>query len=86
MLEEATTYLSGKFAGLFVSIICGLVALFGFWFVPDVLLRSWIDKAWKKKYHEEIKASNVEEHEKLFQINRDSCTAKKIEVPIDAPL
>lgn len=72
------TYLSSKAGGLLVSILCGLVAVAGFWFVPEKLFKKWIEKAWHETMSYEIKASQIEEWDKRFQLDRVSCKAKKI--------
>lgn len=86
LLVIAVTYFSNKFGGLLASIPCGLVAVLGFWFIPEKLLKKWIDNAWQEKFNDEISKSNIEEYAKHFQVDRDSCTAKKIEVPTDVSL
>jgi hypothetical protein len=72
------TFLSGRAVGSWVYVLCGLVAVTGFWFVPEKLFKSWIDKAWHEKLSTDIKASKIEEWDKRFHIDRGSCTAKKI--------
>jgi hypothetical protein len=72
------TYLASKVNGCWVYPLCGLIALVGFWFVPEKLFRKWIDKAWHEKLLSEIKASKIENWDKRFHLDRDSCKAHKI--------
>jgi len=75
----AVAYLSGKAGvGWWIYPLCGLIALAGFWFVPEKLFKKWIDKAWHKKLLSEIKASKIEGWDQRFHLDRDSCAAKKI--------
>ncbi len=76
----AVTYYSNRLGGLLLPAICGALAILGVWFVPDNLLKPWIDRGWQKKFNSEIKASNMEDYEIRFQINRGSCSVQKIDL------
>lgn len=79
LLVVLATYFSNKIGGLMAAILFGLIAIMGFWVVPDKLLRKWIDKAWQEKFDNEMMKSNVKDYDKHFQINKESCIAGKKE-------
>jgi hypothetical protein len=74
---SAVTYFSTKLDGLWITIIIALVACGGFWFVPEILFKKWINSGWDKKFDQEIKVLKIEDHESRFEINRDSCKVFK---------
>lgn len=77
LLVIAATYFSNSFVGLGAAIPCGVVAVLGFWFIPERLLRKWLDKAWEEKFNEELLESNVVDYEEHYLVDRDSCIAQK---------
>jgi len=79
LLVSLAAYFSNKIGGLIAAILFGLIAMTGFWVVPDKLLRKWIDKAWQEKFDNELKKNNIKDYGKQFQINKKSCIAKKRE-------
>lgn len=73
-------YISDKAGvGWWIYPLCGLVALAGFWFVPEKLFRSTLDQAWQKIFMKEVSDSKVEEWDKRFSLDRDACKAMKLE-------
>jgi general stress protein CsbA len=76
----AAAYYSNLFNNLWTCIISAVLALFGFWFVPEKLFKRRIDSAWQKKFNHEIKASKIEDYGDRFQIDRNKCTVQKREV------
>jgi hypothetical protein len=75
----AAAYHSNAFDRVWTSIISAVLAIFGFWFVPEKLFKRWIDSAWQKKFNHEIKASKIEDYSSRFQIDRNKCTVQKRE-------
>jgi hypothetical protein len=75
----AATYYSNRFNGTWIPIISAVLAIFGFWFVPEKLFKRWIDSAWQKKFDYEIKTSKIEDYVNRFHIDRNMCTVQKRE-------
>lgn len=75
----AAAYYSNLFNKVWTSIISAVLAMFGFWFVPERLFKRWIDRAWQQKFESEIKASKIEDYNTRFQIDRNKCTVQKRE-------
>lgn len=65
---------------IWASIISSVLAIFGFWFVPEKLFKRWIDRAWQQKFDSEIKASKIEDYDSRFSIDRKKCTVQKREL------
>jgi len=75
----AATYYSNRFNGVWIPIISGIIAIFGFWFVPEKLLKSWINSVWQKKFNFEIKDRKIEDYNSRFQVDRNTCSVQKRE-------
>ena len=75
----AATYYSNRFNSVWIPIISAVLAIFGFWFVPEKLFKRWIDSAWQEKFDYEIKTSKIEDYGNRFQIDRNTCTVQKLE-------
>ncbi len=75
----AATYYSNRFNSVWIPIVSAVLAIFGFWFVPENLFKRWIESAWQKKFDYEIKTSKIEDYGNHFQIDRNTCTVQKRE-------
>ncbi len=79
VIVGALALYSNIFNGI-LKIICTIVvAIFGFWFVPEILFKRWINRSGQKKFEDEIKASKIEDYSEHFQIDRKTCEVKKRE-------
>jgi hypothetical protein len=78
LIVSTVAYFSGKAgAGWWIYAFCGLVGLLGFWFVPEKLFKKWIDKAWNERLLSEIREHKIEEWDKRFDFNRETCKVAK---------
>jgi len=78
-LVAVAAYFSNNYVGVGALIPGVIVALLAFWFVPEKLFKGWLTSVCDAKFSDEIQKNKIGNYEKHFQIDRDSCTAKKRE-------